>query len=132
MTNISFCYALCRVSVAFVWLYHGLVPKLLYMDANEVAMSMAAGFSHAEAVLLANIAGVAEVGMALAVLLCWRQRWPLQLTVVAMILLLAMVTFVKPVLLTGAFNPVTTNVTAAVLAYLGLQLQPNRSSHNPG
>jgi hypothetical protein len=116
-------YAVCRCTVAFVWFYHGLVPKLLYPHRDELAMSMALGFSSSGAEKMAIIGGVAEIAMSGAVLLFWRQRWPLLLTVAAMFGLLGFVILFKPVLLGGAFNPVTTNITVIALALVGLHLQ---------
>lgn len=86
-------------------------------------MSMAAGFSHSGAVQLATIAGGLEIAMAVAILIFWRQRWPLLLTLAAMVGLLAFVTLAQPTLLGGAFNPVTTNVAVAALSITSLHLQ---------
>ncbi|MCG8519522.1 MAG: DoxX-like family protein [Pseudomonadales bacterium] len=123
MTSVPLNYAICRLTIAFVWLYHGLVPKLLYLHEDELAMSLAAGLSQTAAETLATLAGVAEIGMAFAVLFFWRQRWPLILTVVAMLGLLVFVAAFQPELLGGAFNPVTTNAALIALAIVGLNLQ---------
>ncbi len=122
MSSTHFSYAVCRVAIAFVWLYQGLVPKLLFLHEDELAMSMAAGFSHSEAVGVATVGGVFEVGMAVIVLAFWRQRWPLYLTAIAMLGLLCFVTLVQPVLLVAAFNPATTNIAVLALSMVGLQL----------
>ncbi|MDP7236482.1 MAG: hypothetical protein QGI34_07095 [Candidatus Latescibacteria bacterium] len=31
-------YALCRCMVAFVWIYHGLAPKLIFQHEDEATM----------------------------------------------------------------------------------------------
>ncbi len=85
-------------------------------------MSMAAGFSRSDAVQLATIAGVLEIAMAVVILIFWRQRWPLLLTLTAMVGLLAFVTLVQPIMLGAAFNPVTTNVAVAALSITSLHL----------
>lgn len=115
-------YAICRGTIAFIWFYQGLIPKLLYPHEDELAMSMAAGFSYSGAVQLATIAGVSEIAMAVVILIFWRQRWPLLLTLAAMVGLLAFVVLVQPLLLGGAFNPVTTNVAVAALSITSLYL----------
>lgn len=115
-------YVICRGTIAFIWLYHGLVPKLLYLHEDELAISMAAGFSAAGAVQLATIGGALEIAMSVVVLLFWRQRWPLLLTVAAMIGLLVFIILVQPMLLVAAFNPVTTNVAVAALSIVSLHL----------
>ncbi|MFL1454278.1 DoxX-like family protein [Marinobacter sp. GN3S48] len=123
-------YAVCRCTIAFIWFYHGLVPKLLYLHEDELAMSMATGFSRAGAEQLAIIGGVLEIGMSVAVLLFWRQRWPLLLTAVAMFGLLVFVAMFQSVLLGAAFNPVTTNIAVMALSVVGLHLQRLVVSHN--
>lgn len=117
-----FSYAVCRGAIAFIWLYHGLIPKLLYPHEDELAMNMAAGFSRADALQLATFGGALEIVMSVVVLVFWRQRWPLVLTLIAMVGLLAFVALMKPVLLGAAFNPVSTNVAVAALAIVSLHL----------
>ncbi|TXS93620.1 hypothetical protein FVW59_05260 [Parahaliea aestuarii] len=111
---------MCRLCVAFVWLYHGLVPKLLGPHRDELVMNMALGLSEEQAIRLATAAGILEVLVGVSVLACWRQRWPLLLTAVAMPGLLVFVAVWVPDLLWGAFNPVTTNLCATALAIVAL------------
>ncbi|WP_417539235.1 DoxX-like family protein [Marinobacter sp.] len=115
-------YAVCRGTIAFIWFYQGLIPKLLYPHEDELAMNMAVGFSRSEAVQLATVAGVLEIAMAVAILIFWRHRWPLLLTLAAMAGLLVFVVLVQPLLLGGAFNPVTTNVAVVALSIASLHL----------
>lgn len=124
VNSTSLVYVVCRGTIAFVWFYHGLVPKLLYLHQDELAMNMAIGLSYAGAVQLATIGGALEIVMALAVLVFWRQRWPLLLTASAMVGLLAFVVLFQPELLGAAFNPVTTNIAVLALSIVGLHFQP--------
>lgn len=109
-------YILCRLTIAFVWLYHGIVPKLLGPHEDELAMNMALGLTLNEATWVAYCAGVSEVVFAACVLIFWKQRWPLQLSAIGMIVLLAFVAVVQPVFLMAAFNPVSTNLSVLVLS----------------
>lgn len=123
MSSTSLNYGLCRGVIAFIWLYHGLVPKLLYLHEDELAMNIAAGLSHGDAVRLATVGGALEIVMAVIVMVFWRQRWPLLITAAAMVVLLAFVILAQPGLLVAAFNPVTTNVAVFALSIAGLHLQ---------
>lgn len=114
---------LCQLAVAFVWFYHGLVPKLLGPAADELRMDRALGLSDSEAVQLAYIAGSCEIVFAAIVLIFRKQEWPLWLTIFAMVGLLAFAAWASPPLLGAAFNPVSTNVCVAVLAAVALLLQ---------
>lgn len=85
-------------------------------------MNAALGFSQAGAMHLATIAGFLEIGMAVMVIGFWRHRWPLWLTVLAMVALLVFVIIAQPALLSSAFNAVTTNISVLALSLVALQL----------
>jgi hypothetical protein len=116
----SVVHLLARVAVAFIWLWHGIVPKLIYRHVDEVAPLVAAGFSERSARLVVIGGGWAELAIGLALLLAWRAQWPLWLTCVAMPVALAGVTVNTPWLLKAAFNPVSLNVSMFVLATITL------------
>lgn len=123
MNSTFLSYAVCRCTIAFVWFYHGLVPKLIDPHEDELAMSMAIGLSRSGAEMMATIGGVVEIAISIAVLAFWRQRWPLLLTLAAMVGLLGFVVMFQPVLLGAAFNPMTTNIAVIALSVVGLHLQ---------
>jgi uncharacterized membrane protein YphA (DoxX/SURF4 family) len=113
-------HVLARGTVAFVWLYQGLVPKLVVRHADELSMIRAAGLSAAGARWTCLAAGIAEVTLGLVLLLTWRARWPLWVTVVAMPVALAAVATTAPRFLVAAFNPVSLNLATAALAVIAL------------
>lgn len=118
----SVAYLLARVGVAFVWLWHGLVPKLIFMHPDEVSPLTAAGFSAESARAQVLAAGWVEIAIGLIILICWRVRWPLWLTIVMMPLALAGILMTVPSLLQKAFNPMTLNVSMFLLATIALLL----------
>jgi hypothetical protein len=103
---------LARVALALVFFWHGLVPKLLWLSADEVAMIQAHGIVEIE--WLAALAGSAEIALAV-LLLTIRRRWPLLLAALLLLLLLVDVALFSPHLLLQAFNPVSTNLAALAL-----------------
>ncbi|WP_236212450.1 DoxX-like family protein [Metapseudomonas otitidis] len=109
--------SLARWGLALLFLYHGIVPKLLWLSPGELEMIRAHGFEQAR--LLAALAGVAEVVLALALLVVRRRRWPLALSALALVGLLVDVAMVAPGFLVQAFNPVSTNLTALFLCAIG-------------
>lgn len=128
ITNIA-AYAICRVSVAFVWLYQGLVPKLLGPHKDEIAMNMALGLSEQSAIRMAAFGGAVELAFGLAILVLWRHCWPLLITAFSMVGLLIFAFIAQPDLAAAAFNPVTTNVCVFALAVVGFKLQ-KATGHN--
>ncbi len=102
----SIIYGICRGVVAFVWIWHGLVPKLLFHDPAELAMLSEAGIGPHWLSLI----GAAEVVFGMLGLFAWRWRDYFALTGVAMIGALATVALRSPAQLKAAFDPVTLNL----------------------
>lgn len=113
-------HVLCRIVVALVWLYQGLVPKLVAQHADEVAMMADAGIPSSSLPFVLAAVGVAEVLFGVAVLVFFRQRWPLMLTVWLMIVAIAGVVVHSPRFLVAAFNPVSLNLLLATVALIGV------------
>jgi uncharacterized membrane protein YphA (DoxX/SURF4 family) len=116
----SLIHGLARVAIAFVWLYQGLVPKLLEQHADELAMLQQAGISATAAPQVAQLIGCCEVVFGVAMLLGFHQRWHFVVTVALMILATAAVALQSPQFLTAAFNPVSLNLLMIVLAIIGM------------
>lgn len=112
--------AIARLALGVVFLYHGLVPKLLFLSPDEVRMIEAHHWS-LSTLRIAQASGATEVALGLAILLLRRSRWPLWLAAVALLALLVDVALFVPELLLGAFNPVTTNIAALALCLIALQ-----------
>jgi len=113
-------YGLTRLTLAFVWLYHGIVPKLLYHNADELKMLSDAGVPGTYLQTVASGFGWLEVCLGLVFLVLWKARWPLWFTIAAMVAATVGVGLRSPSYFSAAFNPVTFNLALAVLAVCGL------------
>jgi hypothetical protein len=111
----SIIYSICRGLTAFVWIWHGLIPKLLFHDAVESAMLSDAGIAAHWLPLI----GAAEVVFGMIGLFAWRWRGFFVMTGAAMVGALAAVTVGSPASLTAAFNPVTLNLSVLGLCVSG-------------
>jgi uncharacterized membrane protein YphA (DoxX/SURF4 family) len=116
----SIIYGISRVIVAFIWIYHGLVPKLLTADPGEARMLQAAGVPQEHVAAVLQAAGLAEVAFGLALLVAWRARSLFSVTALLMIAALVAVGVNSPEYLAAAFNPVTLNVSMIALSAIGL------------
>lgn len=116
----SVVYSASRLALAFVWIYQGLVPKLIFRSPDELRMLGDVGIplSHLSATLA--VVGVAEICLGASLLIFWRHRLPLWFTIAAMGGAMAAVTFRSPQFLAEAFNPVTLNLAVMALAAIGL------------
>jgi uncharacterized membrane protein YphA (DoxX/SURF4 family) len=113
-------YLIARATVAFTWLYHGVFPKLLLHDAAELDLASRIGTPASQLVMAVTLAGWSEIFFGLLLLVLWRHKWPLWVTVVLMLAGIAVVGISAPPYLSAAFNPVTLNLGLAALATIGL------------
>ena len=113
--RMSIIHAICRISLAGVWLWHGLVPKLLFHDADEQIMLAQAGVATHWLPWL----GGAEIIFGLLVVGLWRWRGMFLLQITMMLGALGAVAIKSPAYLSHAFNPVTLNLLVAVTAAVG-------------
>ncbi|WP_026690302.1 DoxX-like family protein [Alteribacter aurantiacus] len=114
LIHVILCFAL-----AFVWLYQGLVPKLLFPETGEVAMVMASGlFSGAEQVVV-RLIGLIQCAIGLLFLMPINKKWLFAGSSVAVFLLGLGPMFVQPDVFTLPFNPATLNVAVIALGMIG-------------
>ena len=105
-----------RISLAFIFIYHGLVPKLLWLSETEQAIVKAhnLGFDSA---IVSTVGGVMEISLGIC-LAFWRQSMlPVYTAAVLLVLLLIDIALFMPSLLIEAFNPVSVNLAALALCY---------------
>ena len=108
-------HAIVRITIAFIWIWHGLVPKLLFRQIDERTMLSEAGVP----LYWLPWIGVGEIALGIVVLSTWRVRPVLIGNGLLMILATVMVTIKSPEYLKAAFNPVTLNVAVLVLSIVG-------------
>lgn len=116
----SLIHALAAVTVAFVWMWHGLVPKLAVSHPDELSMMLEAGLSERWLRPATQVLGAVELAFGLMFLPLARRRWPWILTIALMFAATVGVLLTSPHHALAAFNPVTLNLLLAVLAAVGL------------
>lgn len=115
-------HALAAATVAFVWMWHGLVPKLAVSHPDEIAMLLEAGVPEVWARPATQMLGGLELAFGLIFVPLARRRWPWMLTIALMVLATVGALVVSPHRALAAFNPVTLNLLLAVVAAIGLLL----------
>lgn len=116
--NLAVVYFLTRITIAFVFFYHGLVPKLWFRSPDELDMLRNLGVT--SFAFLTTVAGWMEIAFASLVVILWRARWVLWITIVGMIVATASVSLGSPSYFHKAFDPLTLNLSVSVLAACGL------------
>ena len=113
---LSLLHGVARITVAFIWIWHGLIPKLLFHHVDEVTMLRQANIpSHWLSAL-----GVAEIAMGILVLSTWNRRITLIATALLMVLATIGVAVRSSQFLPAAFNPVSLNGAVFALCIVGL------------
>lgn len=108
-------HACSRIAIALIWLWQGLVPKLLFHVSDERALLAA---SHLPATVVFAV-GLVEIAISAYAILSWRRRWFFMFNISAMVLALLNVALVSPSYLAAAFNPVTLNLGMIALSIVG-------------
>lgn len=124
MNRLSRVHWLGRSSLAFMFAYHGLVPKLINMSPGEQLLLQAHGLN--DSAWLIQGGGVAELILA-ALLLIPSLSWPLIVGGIALLALLIDVAIVQPSMLSDAFNPVTLNIAGMTLCAMTWMTRPEAS-----
>lgn len=124
----SVMHVICRVTVASVWFYQGIVPKLVAQDKDEFKMLEDAGVPQLLVPLAATAFGCAEILLGTAVLVFFAHRWPFSTTILLMVLATVGVAIYSPRYMTAAFNPVSLNLLLAVVSFIGLTMMTNLPS----
>lgn len=121
-------HGLAAATAFFVWMWHGVVPKLAGPHPDELALLFAAGVPETWLAPVARLAGIAEAALGLAFIPFARHRWPWLLTILLMTAAAAGVLLTSPSMAAAPFNPVTLNLLFAVLAGIGLLSLPDLPS----
>ena len=116
----SLVHATARLAVAGVFLWHGLVPKLLFRHPDEAGMLTDGGVDAVTAQLGVTAAGVGEIALAVLLVVWWRSRVLLAGVIALMLAAIVLVTWFSPRLLVAAFNPVTLNGCVMALSTIAL------------
>ncbi len=121
---------LASLALALVWIYQGLVPKILFPDSGELTILAGAGIAANQARTLLTAVGVAEIGFGLLLLVRPLSRWLHGLNIAGLLVLGAGALFSDASVFILPFNPVAVNlpmIALSVIALLWLDSVPRAS-----
>jgi hypothetical protein len=108
-------HAVARLTIAAVWMWHGIVPKLIYRDLDEQRMLLHAGLP----VSALPWIGAVEILIGLLIVGTWNVRGAFVANGLLMLAALCAVALQSPSYLHAAFNPVTLNLSMIALSAVG-------------
>jgi len=117
---------ICRIIPAFIWIYQGLFPKLLYPHTGELQLLQATHLFAGYEQLALLFVGVGEICFGLLFAFAGRS-WRKALYLWNMILLVALGlgALAEPSVLVDPFNPVTLNLGMMALSVCGMLSLPD-------
>jgi uncharacterized membrane protein YphA (DoxX/SURF4 family) len=119
LQNRNLVHGIARLTLGAVFLYHGLVPKLLVQHEDELRLLAGAGVpAHLLSYAVTSL-GLGEIAWGLLLLLHRRARWPFLVTAAAMLVALLAVAASAPGYLVAAFNVVTLNLAMIAISVIG-------------
>jgi uncharacterized membrane protein YphA (DoxX/SURF4 family) len=107
-----------RLCLGFVWIYLGLVPKLLFQVPmeKEIVRRIGLYLSSPEATIRAL--GVFEIGLGIWLFTGFREKLACVVTSAFLIVMAILVVFEEPMLLAGPFGGIAKNAGLLVLAWM--------------
>ncbi|MBI3966782.1 MAG: DoxX-like family protein [Chloroflexi bacterium] len=112
-------HAAVRLTLAAIWVYQGLVPKLLFPDSGELEILRAAQLLTGWEPLVLRLAGVGEVLFGLVLLVWWRSRALYAVNAALLVGLLAGALLSQPAIFVAPFNPISLTLAMIGLAVAG-------------
>ncbi|WP_040641862.1 DoxX-like family protein [Psychrobacter aquaticus] len=113
-----------RLLLGFLFIYHGLVPKILWLSAVEIHLVSLSGLN-LPANIVSPLTGIGEIILGCLIIFFRKSTLPVYIAAVALCLLLIFVGLASPEYLISAFNPVTTNILGLGFCYLILFVDKN-------
>jgi DoxX-like protein len=109
-------HTVSRVALAAIFVYQGLVPKLLARNVDELVLLNAAGVPDSFTRSVVSGLGILELTFAFLLLARWRERWPGVVAGIAVVIATAVVGLYSRRFFLAAFNPLSLNLAVASLA----------------
>nr|WP_277818483.1 DoxX-like family protein [Bacillus sp. TL12] len=105
--------------LSFVWMYQGLVPKILFNHPEEVRMLSVLSGSNENSILALKIIGFLEIGFGIIWLLPFQKQKLLLLDIIILIGLTIAAGFINILSFIQPFNPITLNFILIGLSFIG-------------
>ena len=114
----------CRIALGLVWLYEGLVPKLLFIRGDEIDLVRRSGIVLGTPELTLQLLGLAQVVFAFWLLVGFAERLAVAIATVGMTALIVLVAAGNPGMLTDPYGALIKDLCLIACAYAVWTLQP--------
>ena len=114
----------CRVALGIVWLYEGLVPKLLFIRPDQIELVQRSGLYLGTPERFLQWLGIAQVLFALWLLVGFAERLAVAIATIGMGILIVLVAMNNPGMLTDPYGALIKDACLIACAYAVWVLAP--------
>ena len=121
---------LSSIALSLVWIYQGLIPKLLFTDTGEIEILKQSGVFTGNEKNVLTFIGWAEILFGLIILIVHKKSIHI-INIVALLLLSAAAIFSNAIIFTFPFNPFSLNISMvaiSIIAILNIRCLPKASN----
>ena len=132
-TRIRFIKVSARIALGIVWLYEGLVPKILFVRSDELDLVERSGIWLGSPLLTLQLMGALQILFGLWLIAGWRERAAVTLATLWMCGLIVLVAAGNPGMLTDPYGALIKDVCLIACALTVWVLAPvARRAHESG
>ena len=113
-----------RLALGLVWFYEGLVPKLLFVRADQVELVRRSGLYFGTPEFFLQLLGAAQVAFAIWLLAGFRERLAVAIATLGMWVLIVLVAMANPSMLTDPYGALIKDLCLTACAYTVWSLAP--------
>ena len=117
---------ICRVALGLVWVYEGLVPKLLFVRPDQIDLVERSGLYFATPEFFLQLLGAAQVGCGLWLLAGFAERLAVFIATTGMVILIVLVARANPAMLTDPYGALIKDLCLIACAFTVWTLSPWR------
>lgn len=116
-----------HVTLAVLWVYQGLVPKIIYHTVEEQRFWQYLGIDELSMLFLIKISGYIEIMFGLLFLIFRQSKILHVFNILGLIALTIVVAVIYPLYFTSSFNPFVMNLAMIGLSIVAIQLLPKKA-----
>ena len=114
----------CRLSLGLVWLYEGLVPKVLFIRPDQIELVERSGLYLGAPQTFLQLLGIAQAGFAIWLLSGYAERLAVAIATAGMGVLIVLVATNNAAMLTDPYGALIKDLCLIACAYAVWLLQP--------
>jgi len=117
---------ICRLALGVVWLYEGLVPKLLFVRQDQIDLVERSGLFVGTPEFFLQLLGVGQVVCGLWLLAGFAERLAVFIATTGMVILIVLVAGANPAMLTDPYGALIKDLCLIACAFAVWTFSPGR------